>query len=139
MSTNENIEYLRTYVRGTYDIQKLRVAIGNRITGNFKAKLGFKNIDNMSEQQPAQPKHSEAQLNALAVEYMVVQNCIRQVKLTMEIRKREIERQYESLKRLEAETFRLEAQSARVFKYLAPNEKTFILGYDDQGNYIQGE
>lgn len=51
MSTNENIEYLRTYVRGTYDIQKLRVAIGNRITGNFKAKLGFKNIDNMSEQQ----------------------------------------------------------------------------------------
>ena len=44
-----------------------------------------------------QPKYSEPQLNALAVEYMVVQNCIRQAKLSMEARKREIERQAEEI------------------------------------------
>lgn len=31
---------IRTMVRGTYDLQKLRIQFGNRITGNFKAKLG---------------------------------------------------------------------------------------------------
>jgi len=31
---------LRTLVRGAYDIQKLRIQTGNRIVGNFKAKLG---------------------------------------------------------------------------------------------------
>lgn len=88
---------------------------------------------------PIKPKHSEAQLNALAVEYMVIQNCARQIKLSMELRKREIERQYEALEQLKMETSRLEIQSARVFKYLAPDEQAFILGYDDQGNYIQGD
>lgn len=33
---------LRTIVRGAYDIQKLRIQMGNRIVGNFKAKLGQK-------------------------------------------------------------------------------------------------
>ena len=33
---------LRTFVRGAYDIQKLRISMGNRIVGNFKAKLGQK-------------------------------------------------------------------------------------------------
>ncbi len=31
---------LKTLVRGAYDIQKLRIQMGNRIVGNFKAKLG---------------------------------------------------------------------------------------------------
>lgn len=31
---------LRTIVRGAYDLQKLRIQTGNRIVGNFKAKLG---------------------------------------------------------------------------------------------------
>ncbi len=31
---------LKTIVRGAYDIQKLRIQMGNRIVGNFKAKLG---------------------------------------------------------------------------------------------------
>jgi len=31
---------LKTMVRGSYDIQKLRIQMGNRIVGNFKAKLG---------------------------------------------------------------------------------------------------
>lgn len=31
---------LKTIVRGAYDIQKLRIQMGNRIVGNFKSKLG---------------------------------------------------------------------------------------------------
>lgn len=33
-------DYIRTLVRGTYDLQKLRISVGNRVVGNFKAKLG---------------------------------------------------------------------------------------------------
>ena len=40
---------IRTMVRSGYDLQKVRVQMGNRITGNFKAKLGFKNDGVMSE------------------------------------------------------------------------------------------
>ena len=38
---------LKTMVRGVYDLQKLRIQMGNRIVGNFKAKLG---------QEPSQPE-----------------------------------------------------------------------------------
>ena len=31
---------IRMMVRGTYDLQKLRIQMGNRIVGNFKSKLG---------------------------------------------------------------------------------------------------
>ncbi len=31
---------LKTLVRGAYDIQKLRIQMGNRIAANFRAKLG---------------------------------------------------------------------------------------------------
>ena len=31
---------LRTLVRGIYNIQKLRIQMGNRLVGNFKVKLG---------------------------------------------------------------------------------------------------
>lgn len=33
-------ENVRVLVRGAYDIQKLRIQMGNRIVGNFKVKLG---------------------------------------------------------------------------------------------------
>ena len=32
---------IKTMVRGAYDLQKLRIQIGNRVTMNFKAKLGI--------------------------------------------------------------------------------------------------
>lgn len=35
-------EEIRALVRGAYDIQKLRIQMGNRVVGNFKAKLGQK-------------------------------------------------------------------------------------------------
>jgi hypothetical protein len=37
---------IKTMVRGAYDIQQLRIQMGNRIVMNFKAKLG---------QEPSQP------------------------------------------------------------------------------------
>lgn len=37
---NDQRRELRTLVRGAYDVQKLRIEMGNRIAGNFKAKLG---------------------------------------------------------------------------------------------------
>lgn len=40
-------QQIKTLVRGTYDIQKLRIQMGNRIVANFKAKLG---------QQPSKPE-----------------------------------------------------------------------------------
>ncbi len=43
---------LKTIVRGTYDIQKLRIQTGNRIVANFKAKLG------------QEPSKSEKELDA---------------------------------------------------------------------------
>lgn len=35
-------DVLRTIVRGAYDVQKMRIQMGNRIVANFKAKLGQK-------------------------------------------------------------------------------------------------
>ncbi len=35
-----NRDNLKTMVRGAYDIQKLRIQMGNRIVGSFKSKLG---------------------------------------------------------------------------------------------------
>ena len=40
--TNDNRRQLRTLVRGAYDVQQLRMEMGNRIVANFKAKLGQK-------------------------------------------------------------------------------------------------
>ena len=34
-------EFVRSIVRGTYDIQKLRIQAGNRLTANYKIKLGI--------------------------------------------------------------------------------------------------
>ena len=42
-------DIIRTMVRGTYDIQKLRVGMGNRITRNFKSKLGYTEANGMTE------------------------------------------------------------------------------------------
>lgn len=36
------MSHLKTIVRGAYDVQQLRIQMGNRIVGNFKSKLGSK-------------------------------------------------------------------------------------------------
>lgn len=47
-----NTGNLKVMVRGFYDLQKLRIQMGNRIVGNFKAKLG------------QEPGHSEDELDS---------------------------------------------------------------------------
>lgn len=54
MKQNEiDVLTLRTMVRSAYDFQKLRISIGNRITRNFKHKLGQED-DGMSEEEMEQ-------------------------------------------------------------------------------------
>lgn len=50
MNNESNANVVRSVVRGNYDLQKLRIQMGNRLTGNFKTKLGFKN-DGMTEKE----------------------------------------------------------------------------------------
>lgn len=57
---------IRSMVRGTYDLQQLRVGMGNRIVTNFKAKLGLKQ-DGMSEKQLA--KQAKSVLDMLRLDY----------------------------------------------------------------------
>ena len=65
-SNNQDTNLIRTMVRGVYDLQKLRIQFGNRITGNFKAKLG-QTPDGMTEDQ--MEKESKKILNELRKSY----------------------------------------------------------------------
>lgn len=57
---NHPNEIMRSVIRGLYDLQKLRIMTGNRVVGNFKAKLGQK------------PSHSEDTLDPDSRELLAV-------------------------------------------------------------------
>ena len=59
-----NRDNLRTMVRGAYDIQKLRIQMGNRIVGNFKAKLGQEAGETEDDSVDAEGKAILASLRA---------------------------------------------------------------------------
>ncbi len=69
---------LRTIVRGAYDIQKLRIMMGNRIIAQFKAKLG---------QQPSHTEEedlddeSKSLLDDLRAEFKKLMDGVKKVKL----------------------------------------------------------
>ena len=52
MTTNISKDVIRTMVRGIYDLQAIRIQMGNRITVSFKSKLGMTQ-DGMSESELA--------------------------------------------------------------------------------------
>ncbi len=56
---------LKTLVRGAYDIQKLRIQMGNRLVGNFKVKLG----QAPSESETTLDKKGETLLKQLRADY----------------------------------------------------------------------
>ncbi len=56
---------LKTIVRGAYDVQKLRIQMGNRIVGNFKAKLGQES----GEREDTLDAEGKMILNNLRVHY----------------------------------------------------------------------
>lgn len=60
-------EIIRAIVRGTYNLQKLRIQMGNRIVANFKDKLGFKS-DGMTEEQL--DKQAKKILDLLRLDYV---------------------------------------------------------------------
>lgn len=47
---NPNLAVIRTMVRSAYDMQNLRIQMGNRVTASFKQKLGLRQ-DGMSEKE----------------------------------------------------------------------------------------
>lgn len=68
---------VRTIVRGAYDIQRLRIQMGNRICAQFKAKLG---------QEPSTPEEdmdpeSQAILKDLRAEYKKLMDGVKKAKL----------------------------------------------------------
>lgn len=67
--THPKEDIIRSIVRGTYDLQKLRIQMGNRITANFKAKLGFES-NGMTEAQL--DKQSKQILNILRLDYKLI-------------------------------------------------------------------
>lgn len=71
---------LRSIVNGIYDIQQLRVAIGNRIVASFRAKLGIK----PSEDKKKRGKEADKLLKAIREEYKRITDGI--VKITMKIK-----------------------------------------------------
>lgn len=71
---------LRSIVNGIYDLQQLRIAIGNRIVASFRAKLGIK----PSEDKKKRGKEADKLLKAIRKEYKRITDGI--VKLTAKIK-----------------------------------------------------
>jgi hypothetical protein len=63
---NPNLAVIRTMVRSAYDMQDLRIQMGNRVTASFKAKLGLRQ-DGMSEKELE--KQEKGILDQLRVSY----------------------------------------------------------------------
>jgi len=71
---NPRAEGLRSFVRGAYDMQKLRIAEGNRLAANFYSKLGIKpgeSVENAEKEDGAFAKDAAAKkvLNIIKKEY----------------------------------------------------------------------
>lgn len=68
---------LRTIVRGSYDIQKLRIMMGNRIVAQFKAKLGQK----PSESEDEIDSEGKKLLEQLRDDFRLMMDGVKTVKL----------------------------------------------------------
>jgi hypothetical protein len=66
ISNRQSSNIIRTIVRSVYDMQDLRIKMGNRIVGNFKAKMGLTQ-DGMSEEQMEQ--EDKTFLEKLRIDY----------------------------------------------------------------------
>ena len=70
-------QQLRTIVRGAYDIQMLRIQMGNRIVAQYKAKLGQK----PSTKEADLDKESTKILDQLRAEYKKLMDGVKKVRL----------------------------------------------------------
>jgi hypothetical protein len=72
-SYNPNLAVIRTMVRSAYDMQNLRIQMGNRVTASFKAKLGMRQ-DGMSEKELE--KQEKSLLDRLRASYNRITDAI---------------------------------------------------------------
>jgi hypothetical protein len=70
-------QQLRTIVRGAYDIQMLRIQMGNRIVAQYKAKLG----QNPGKSEKDLDKESTKILDQLRAEYKKLMDGVKKVRL----------------------------------------------------------
>lgn len=70
-------QQLRTIVRGAYDIQKLRISMGNRIVAQYKAKLG----QEPSKSEKEMDKESKTILAQLRGEFKKLMDGVKKVRL----------------------------------------------------------
>lgn len=109
-----NKEGIRVIVRGAYDIQKLRIQMGNRIVANFKTKLG---------QEPGKPEgemsaEDQKFLNSLRVRYKKITDGITRLPKMDKFKGDEIISSYTELCLLD-QYFKLEVDEENNFKPLA--------------------
>lgn len=70
-------DFVKTLTRGGYDIQKLRIMMGNRLVGNFKAKLG----QTPSEKEDVMDKKGQELLKSLRLSYRKITDGVTRGKL----------------------------------------------------------
>jgi len=104
---------IKTIVRGSYDIQKLRIQMGNRIVGNFKAKLGQKPSQLESELGDDEQKV----LDKLRLHYRKITDGVKTFPRQLNFKGDEVISTYTELCLLN-QYVELEAQEARHFRQL---------------------
>ena len=120
---------LKTLVRGAYDIQKLRIQMGNRIVGNFKAKLG---------QEPSKPEaeidaKGKLILNNLRASYRKITDGIKTFPRRTSFKGDEVISSYTELCLL-ASYVALEKEEASHFLYL----KNVLADYPVYKEFLEG-
>lgn len=120
---------LKTMVRGAYDLQKLRIQMGNRIVGNFKSKLG---------QEPGETEESLGTeevkiLDTLRREYKKITDGVKTFPKQSKFKGNELISSYTELCLL-AQYVDLETEEARHFSRL----KNILQEYPVFVNFLEG-
>ncbi len=113
-------ENLKVMVRGMYDIQKLRIQMGNRIVGNFKAKLGQEPGASESELGETEKKV----LDVLRINYRKITDGVKVFPSQAKFKGDEVISTYTELCLLN-QYIELESQEAKHFRQLESVVKEF--------------
>lgn len=138
MDSNSNI---RTMVRGAYDLQQLRIQMGNRLTGNFRAKLGQRPGRSESDELDIEGKRI---LDQLRVHYRrITDGVVQKLPSQKKFKGDEVISSYTELCLID-QYFELEAKEAKSFKQIErvlveyPIYTEFLLGVKGCGAAMAG-
>ena len=118
---------LRTLVRGIYNIQKLRIQMGNRLVGNFKVKLG----QAPSEPESTLDKKGETLLKQLRRDYKKITDGIQALPTFKKFKSHGVIDTYTELC-LVSSYDNLEGEEKSQFKYL----DNVLKGYEIYTKYL---